>query len=171
VSGSASASASGSASASRSSVRVLVVGCGNSALSKSLYDDGFTDIESVDYSSVVINQMQVLYRQIPELRFCHMDVRSLTYVDQHFDVVIDKGTLDAVLCGSDSTVNATHMLNECHRVLKNDGVFIVITYGAPQTRLCYLEQNKYSWQISTVVLPGTRYMYVAKKQNDSIVHK
>ncbi len=43
--------------------KVLVVGCGNSALSEELYDDGCTDITSIDYSNVVIEQMKALHSQ------------------------------------------------------------------------------------------------------------
>ena len=37
------------------------------------------------------------------------------YADDAFDGILDKGTLDAILCGDDSTVNALAMLNECYR--------------------------------------------------------
>ena len=55
---------------SRSSVRLLVVGCGNSELSKHLFDDGFTDMHSIDYSEVVIDKMNQTYHDTPELK-CH----------------------------------------------------------------------------------------------------
>ena len=52
----------------RSSVAVLVVGCGNSELSKQLFDDGFTDLHSIDYSEVVIDKMNQTYSDTPELK-------------------------------------------------------------------------------------------------------
>ena len=52
----------------RSSLSVLVVGCGNSALSKELFDDGFTDLHSIDYSEVVVDKMSQTYHDTPELK-------------------------------------------------------------------------------------------------------
>jgi hypothetical protein len=37
---------------------ILVVGCGNSSFSSDLYDAGYTDICSLDYSEIVINAMK-----------------------------------------------------------------------------------------------------------------
>ena len=61
----------------RSSVRLLVVGCGNSELSKQLFDDGFSDVVSIDYSEVVIEKMNQTYRDTPELkcRLTHSTLR------------------------------------------------------------------------------------------------
>ena len=53
---------------SRSSVRVLVVVCGNSELSAQLFEDGFTDLHSIDYSEVVIDKMNHTYHDTPELK-------------------------------------------------------------------------------------------------------
>lgn len=47
-----------------------------------------------------------------------MDVRDMKYKDETFDVILDKGTLDAILCGSDSAKNAGQMLAESQRILK-----------------------------------------------------
>jgi len=140
---------------------MLVVGCGNSELSENLFDDGFTDCVSVDYSEVVIEKMQAHFRALDKpLRFETMDVRDLKFKDETFDCVVDKGTLDAILCGSDSAKNAGQMLAECQRVLKKGGFFFIITYGQPQSRLNYLEKSRYKWKVSYQNLGKTRYMYV-----------
>jgi len=128
---------------------MLVVGCGNSELSENLFDDGFTDCLSVDYSEVVIEKMQAHFRALDKpLRFETMDVRDLKFKDETFDCVVDKGTHDAILCGSDSAKNAGQMLAECQRVLKKGGFFFIITYGQPQSRLNYLEKSRYKWKVS-----------------------
>ncbi|KAL9250710.1 eEF1A lysine and N-terminal methyltransferase-like protein [Drosera capensis] len=99
--------------------RVLVVGCGNSAFSEGMLDDGYQDIVNIDISSVVIEAMKKKYCSRPELS-CS------------FDAAIDKGTLDSILCGSNSMKNATMMLEEVqrylmanYRVLKDKGVYIL----------------------------------------------
>lgn len=35
-----------------------MLGCGNSTLSRDMYDDGYRNIANVDYSSVVIEKMR-----------------------------------------------------------------------------------------------------------------
>ena len=58
-----------------------------------------------------------------------MDVRAMEFENGLFDCVLDKGTLDCVLCGESSTINAQKMLTEINRVLNAGGVYIVISYG------------------------------------------
>jgi len=48
-----------------------------------------------------------------EMKFDVMDVRDLTYQTEHFDLVIDKSTIDAVLCGNAAFYNVALMLKEC----------------------------------------------------------
>jgi len=147
----------------RSDLQVCVVGCGNSDMSLAFYEDGFTNIISIDYSEIVINKMKELHKDMKSLVYEVQDVRQMTYTDGYFDVIVDKGTLDAILCGSDSATNANGMLSECQRVLKKGGYFFVITYGQPSSRLNYLEKTKYQWKVSYQLLGKTRYMYTMYK--------
>ena len=75
-----------------------------------------------------------------------MDVMDMTYEDNSFNFVLDKGTLDAILCGHNSLENSSKMLSQVYRVLEDRGIFVVITYGAPAARLPYLE--KHNWTVS-----------------------
>jgi hypothetical protein len=68
------------------------------------------------------------------------------------------------------------MLSECHRLLADGeeggqegggGVLVIITYGQPTSRLSYLEQSRYSWDVTYEVLGGTRYMYVMRKRRQT----
>lgn len=78
-----------------------------------------------------------------------MDVRSMDFPDGSFDCVIDKGTLDAILCGEMSTTNAHKSLSEIYRVLSPKGTYICISYGQPTHRICYLEKPEFEWKIVT----------------------
>uniref|UniRef100_A0A2P2JI86 Methyltransferase domain-containing protein n=1 Tax=Rhizophora mucronata TaxID=61149 RepID=A0A2P2JI86_RHIMU len=72
--------------------RVLVVGCGNSAFSESMVDDGYEDVVNVDISSVVIDAMRSKYSSRPQLKYIRMDVRDMSaFHTASFDAVIDKG--------------------------------------------------------------------------------
>jgi len=141
---------------------MLVVGCGNSDLSDDLFKDGFTDLVSVDYSSTVIEKM---VKRMPHLKFEVMDCRAMRYDSESFDCLVDKGTLDAILCGQDSAKNAEALLADCYRVLRPGGVFLVVTYGDPNCRLPYFSKPRYKWKVSHQAVGKTRFMYVMQKKN------
>lgn len=82
-------------------------GCGNSALSYELFLGGFPDVTSVDYSSVVVAAMKARYAHVPMLRWETMDVRALDFPSGSFDVVLEKGTLDALLAGEQDPWNVS----------------------------------------------------------------
>lgn len=153
----------------RSQLKILNVGCGNSDLSENMFDDGYTGIHSIDYSDVVIQKMKEDTRK-KNIHFETMDVRKLTFPDGFFDVIIDKGTLDAILCGKDSAVNAGEMLRQCRRVLKPGGVMLEITYGDPSKRLVYLDKPKYDWRIDCKPLEGERYLYILRSPPGAAQH-
>lgn len=44
-----------------------------------------------------------------------MNVCALEYPDDTFDAVVDKGTMDSVLCGEGSTANVGKMCSELTR--------------------------------------------------------
>ena len=81
-----------------------------------------------------------------------MSCCALSYPDASFDAVIDKGTLDSLLCGENSTANTARYMAEVSRVLKAGGVFIVVSYGSPENRLSYLEGD-FGWSVSVHTLP------------------
>jgi SAM-dependent methyltransferase len=62
--------------------RVLVIGCGNSAFSEGMVDDGYEDVVSIDISSVVIDTMIKKYSDRPQLK-CNVVflVFFFTFVD------------------------------------------------------------------------------------------
>jgi len=143
-------------------------GCGNSRLTEDMFEDGYTSITNVDVSRVVVDQMMERYRDKPTLQWQQMNVCSLDFPDETFDVVVDKGTMDSLLCG------------EISRVLKPNGCFVIISYGVPDNRLNYLEKEDiYSWSVVTHTVPkptvsaaavpsaedanGVHYIYVCSK--------
>ncbi|KAK7274868.1 hypothetical protein RIF29_15969 [Crotalaria pallida] len=131
---------------------ILVVGSGNSAFSEGMVDDGYTDVVNIDISSVVIEAMQNKYQDRPNLKYMTMDVRDMSpFGSGSFGAIIDKGTLDSILCGNNSRQHATKMLEEIWRVLKDKGVYILVTYGAPLYRMRLL-RDSCSWTIKLHVI-------------------
>ncbi|KAL8484690.1 hypothetical protein ACS0TY_027109 [Phlomoides rotata] len=130
---------------------ILVVGCGNSAFSEDMVDDGYNEVINIDISTVVIETMQKKYSDRPQLKYMIMDIRDMSAFDSRsFASVLDKGTLDSLLCGHNSRQNAAKMLQEVWRVLKDKGVYILITYGSPAYRLSILKEL--TWTIKLHVI-------------------
>ncbi|EJT45104.1 hypothetical protein A1Q2_05153 [Trichosporon asahii var. asahii CBS 8904] len=74
--------------------RILMLGCGNSQLSEVMYDAGWTNIVNVDYSTACIEQMTQRHGEArPKMTWLEMDVMNLTFGDEEFDMVVDKGKL------------------------------------------------------------------------------
>ncbi|XP_069121308.1 eEF1A lysine and N-terminal methyltransferase-like [Argopecten irradians] len=110
--------------------KLLMVGCGNSQLSENLYDVGYHNIVNIDISDTVIRQMTEKNRQSrPDMKFLKMDVKNTDFADGEFAVVLDKGTLDALMVDDSTEVVADidAMFTEIGRVLKQGGRYICIS--------------------------------------------
>ena len=112
--------------------RVLVIGCGNSDFSTELYvKGGFHRVVNVDFSAPVIEEMRRKTLAVcPEMEWRVMDVTAMAFEEGSFDVVLDKGTLDAIFSTPESAPQAHQMLAEVGRVLSaNHGRYMVVTLG------------------------------------------
>jgi 16S rRNA A1518/A1519 N6-dimethyltransferase RsmA/KsgA/DIM1 with predicted DNA glycosylase/AP lyase activity len=86
---------------------IFHIGCGNSSLAESLYNDGYKNITSCDFSKVVIDEMSERYKQYEEMEFMELDITEpiippCEIDDEDFEFIIEKGTLDSVLCHSNA---------------------------------------------------------------------
>ncbi|CAM8970710.1 unnamed protein product [Rhodiola kirilowii] len=136
------------------SSRVLMVGCGNAVISEDMVNDGYEDITNIDISSVAIDLMRAKYELTPQLKYLQMDVRDMSFFsDDTFDSIIDKGTLDSLMCGSSAILSSTQMLGEVCRLLKPGGIYMLITYGDPTVRMPHLMRPAYNWTITLYIIP------------------
>ena len=78
--------------------RILNLGCGNSSLSTSLYERGYQNIDNIDFSQTVISRMKerTIYA-MPKMKWHIMDMLELAFERDSFDVVLDKGSMDALM--------------------------------------------------------------------------
>ena len=132
---------------------VLQAGCGNSRLAEDMAADGFGSIVNVDVSRTVIDTMAARCKDKRGLSWMVMDVKQLSFADAAFDAVVDKGTLDSLLCGDNSTAHCARYFAEVSRVLKPGGVFVCVSYGVPENRLQYMENDDYGWRVTVKTLP------------------
>jgi ubiquinone/menaquinone biosynthesis C-methylase UbiE len=109
-----------------------------------------------------------------------MDVRDLKYDDNSFDFAIDKSTIDALLCGDSSYINVAIMLKEVQRVLKDGGIYMIISYGKPENRVMHLKRKHLDFEVSIFTIKKesqvtddiddsskTHYVYICKKNKNA----
>lgn len=129
--------------------RLLVVGCGNSSFSEELFDAGWVNVTSIDFSAVVIDRMRAKNMEArPCMKWEVMDMRSLEgFGDGSFDCVVDKAAMDALMCDegspwdpSEGTKRDAHLMClACARVLVPGGRLVMISFAQPHFRRRYLE--------------------------------
>ena len=86
-----------------------MIGCGNSKLSENMYDVFFKNITNIDLSDIVIKQMSTKNKNRTEMKYLKMDMLKMDFDAAQFDVVIDKGTLDALM-SEENTEKVNHLL-------------------------------------------------------------
>lgn len=110
--------------------RILNIGCGNSLFSEELYDHGYKNIKNIDFSEKTIKKMRKRSsKKRPEMSYETQDIFSMNYEKGSFDVVLDKGTLDAVF--PEESVENLHrvrgLFEKILDILPENGVYLVIS--------------------------------------------
>ena len=111
---------------------VLVIGCGNSTTSEEMFEQGYTRMTSIDFSDIVIKEMnnKLKTKELNSvnvddsssawLNYEKMDFLNMTYSSNKFRLVFDKGALDALM--SDDTLrskkDAATLFQEIDRVIE-----------------------------------------------------
>lgn len=157
-------------------VTVLHLGTGNSALCadiRAAYETRYPDAGhrpyrlvqvATDYSAVVIAHMKAKYgpsNDLPDVHWEVADIRDLASVraqyGPYFDVVLDKGTMDALQAdktNENMEDDIDRMLMEVSQCVRGDGdskdyrVFVQMTWEVPYYRLHYTTKNErhtFSW--------------------------
>jgi len=111
---------------------ILNIGCGNSRLPEELAHDGYTGIMNIDISKTVIDKMAASFAAVSALTFERMDLLDLSFPDGSYDVVFDKGTLDALYAGAAKSVMVA--VAQIFRVLRPGGLFVSMSFGVPSNR-------------------------------------
>lgn len=98
-------------------------------MSVDMFDVGYTSITNIDISEVVIKQMTKTYRNREGCKWIQMDATSMSFDDQSFSVVLDKGTLDAMMSEESDTLHemVQKYFSEITRVLKPMGRYVCVS--------------------------------------------
>ncbi|CAN6234754.1 unnamed protein product [Urochloa humidicola] len=143
------AAADAGAGAGSPAPEILVPACGSSALSERLYDAGFRRITNVDFSRVVVADMLRRHaRSRPEMRWRVMDMTAMQFADGSFDVILDKGGLDALMEPGSGAKLGTKYLSEAKRVLKSGGKFVCLTLAESHVLALLLSEFRFGWDMN-----------------------
>lgn len=129
-------------------------------------------VTDTDSSPTAVRLMKKRHEALCNYDCREGDVLNLNFPTGRFDAVVDKGTLDALLCGS--AEDALEMVSEVHRVLRNGGVYVQISAEDPEARLellteCGSSSGRGPWSRSIFKELGesegsaSYYMYVLVK--------
>jgi ubiquinone/menaquinone biosynthesis C-methylase UbiE len=95
-----------------------------------------------------------------------------------FDIAIDKGTMDALVCAQNSYIIMAQMLKETQRVLKVGGIFFAVSFQRPEC-LKHFDRPFLSFENRDFILydstevseeekePNSHYIYISKKLPDA----
>jgi len=121
----------------KSQLSILIPGCGNDPLLLDLYNAGFKYLTVFDYSQGAIDRQHDLLEYLPmgsdidNIHLSVQDARSLPEEwSQLFDVIIEKGALDAIYLSGDG--NFEQSVKEFERVLKKNSICISCSGVVPE---------------------------------------
>jgi SAM-dependent methyltransferase len=129
------------------SAKIMHIGCGNSTIGMDLHECGYGSIVNTDIAPTVIEQMKQRYN-IEGLEWVVDDATAMQFENESFDVLLDKGTMDALYCSlelAEKKALVRKMTKEYMRVLRPGGWLYIISFGQPETRLALLQGDGIEW--------------------------
>jgi hypothetical protein len=138
---------------------ILIVGCGNSSLGihvfefntmtrgLQVYAQGFRNVVNMDFSPTVIERMKALTADCHGMQWLTLDVTDMPRrMAGCFDLVIDKGTWDAVAYPRDQLA-IQKMLWHILKVLRVGGHYLLISSWSPEEFLPYVNLFRGFWDV------------------------
>ncbi|KAI8465537.1 MAG: hypothetical protein J3K34DRAFT_84741 [Monoraphidium minutum] len=147
--------------------RLLHLGVGTSTLHADMAArDGYAAIHSIDYSRVAIARQEAARATLAPavaaaLSYGVADMTDLGGAglgEGAFGGALDKGGLDALLCGDDGEAQAARAVAEVWRVLAPGAAYVMITSASPRARLPVLASGPapVAWSSVSVYEVGQR---------------
>lgn len=140
------------------SMRILEVGCGNQPLLPGFLTLSNEEVKlnfqgenlyGIDFSDQVIEQLN--NNSTSSIHYECKDARKLSYGSDSFDIIIDKGTMDAMLSEKDQKkgiINAKLMVKEMIRcVTTKHGLIMIVSHIEP-------ESEEFSLLLEDILMPA-----------------
>ncbi|KAJ4300369.1 hypothetical protein N0V88_003043 [Collariella sp. IMI 366227] len=152
---------------------VLHLGSGDSVIPLEFAARGYKHQLCADFSSAVVELMKDCHAGTEGIEWRLMDVRDMKGLDDSsVDVAFDKGTFDAMIYGSpwsppqEVRDNTSAYLRQVHRVLKDSGRFLYVTFRQPHFMKPLLNpEGLFDVEMQTLSDEGSfdYYTYVIRK--------
>lgn len=113
---------------------VLMVGCGNSALSYEMFEGGYKKITNIDIASAAVAKMADKYKEL-DMKWEEMDATAMTYGNDSFSLAVDKGTVDAMMSDGTGGGHVSPMAAEIWRTLRPGGIFLLVSHNGGRLAL------------------------------------
>jgi len=139
--------------------KLLILGCGNSALGRQLCDEGYTNVTNSDYSEVCIANQEKWNREegYTNLKWKVIDMTDMSSIkDGEYDIVVEKATIDAFYVeeasswrtSPETSIKVDQCLREISRVLCTSGKFISLSFTPGRFRLPVLARPEFDWDVT-----------------------
>jgi SAM-dependent methyltransferase len=139
-------------SAAPRAATVLHLGCGNSTLGEEMHQAGYPQVVNIDYAEAAVRQLRARAVGKRGLFYLVMDARALAFADGTFDLVVEKGTLDAIAC-LDEEDAVERAVGQAWRVLRPGGLLVSLSMRVPRSRLSRLAPPGTDWRVAHHAIP------------------
>ena len=157
--------------------RIIDLGCGNGHLIFDLYERHYRNIVGVDYSfsSIELCRSIQLQQHIPEneIQWYQLDVLQSVENLCLFDLVLDKGTFDAISLasrhgGTDSTP-ANRYVESVNKMLSEKGILLITSCNWTEQELI-VRFSKYFTFLDRVKYPSFQFggMSIFNDRHDNV---
>jgi len=125
-------------------------------LSEDMFQDGFQNITDVDFSENAVKIMEDRYKEKNiNINYLHLDATDMSQFSRgQFSAVLDKGTLDSILCGENAIPIGDKYIREVFRILDDNGTFICISYGDEEHRKGFFTTQDWSIKVEKIAKPN-----------------
>eukprot|EP00240_Pyramimonas_obovata_P015568 CAMPEP_0118924158 /NCGR_PEP_ID=MMETSP1169-20130426/2422_1 /TAXON_ID=36882 /ORGANISM="Pyramimonas obovata, Strain CCMP722" /LENGTH=278 /DNA_ID=CAMNT_0006865245 /DNA_START=21 /DNA_END=857 /DNA_ORIENTATION=+ len=149
-----------------STSKALVVGNSTSDLAEQLQRAGYGDVLCVDPSEEATASMAKKHASDTGLRFETVDFTNMSMLsDDSFNLVIDRGVIDSLICGDDGHQRVAKALSEIQRVTTVGGIYVCFSHNKDCTdilqQLLSAASSGVAWNIK-----GSRCVYDIQKSGD-----
>ncbi|CAI2379382.1 unnamed protein product [Moneuplotes crassus] len=106
------------------------------------------------FPKTLIDKLSVVNESYEEMDYVELDIcEPMEVIDNDsFDMIIDKATLDAVLCNQKPQERVLQMMENIYRILAPGGIYISISNGIPETREQIFKMKE--WSIERGEIPS-----------------
>jgi ubiquinone/menaquinone biosynthesis C-methylase UbiE len=119
-------------------LRVLVIGTGNSDLKQEIVAAGVEGVIVIDFARPAIVKSRRRSRETENITWKVLDVRTMSFADGDFDLVVDQATVDCIFFAGEGEVFTT--LSAISHVLKSRGVSVCMSSVPLESRRPFLDR-------------------------------